>query len=227
MTFICQRDPAELIDSLQTVLPGLDLGRLQHKVKTEHSGHHSVGHFRFYMPEVLSPQILVLVNSQEDPQRKRLLLMFYGNRQIFTHIQSVLEQKCNVMSQPISLTTGEMKSALNYAQLSGLDASVEIWFGKLNTQGKLGSIIINVGDAELKKLKASSKKKSVHTADLILNSVIEESKINLNELQLIKVKCALFTLTSDGKVNFSEYMSLKEDGNNSIWFYIATLINSV
>lgn len=217
---------------------------LEYKVKIDEDDNTKIGHFRFYLPTVLTPQIMILIQSKTaDPHRKKLIMMFYGNNVIYNYLQEYLEDSCNCLIKPISLNTEDMKDFIDYPVEQGSIDSIgllELWFGKLETNGKLGSIIINIGENELKNVYKGHVKsqKDSNTDDEINNevmkpifdSLINETKISFNDLKLVKVKCLLFSISYDGRANFSELMSPvrgNEDDRISIWFYLDKLIDNL
>lgn len=239
---------------------------LEYKVKVDQDAETKVGHFRFYLPSVLSPQILIVIQSlRRDPRRKKLLVLFHGNSALQGYLQEFLEDNGNCVMRPLSLSSRVMRDFVDHVVQQGSLSTVgdlELWFGKLNTRGKLGSIVINMAEKEIHALYKGQRVRGgereenetevpLGIMNVLYQNITRETTIKFEDLSLVKVKCMLFSITSEGRVNFGDLMTpmrkqmLEEssdissdkpqdkssadfpDDRISIWFYLDRLLEAL
>lgn len=199
------------------------------------------GHFRFHLPPMIPPQILVLVRTTTP---NRILLMFHGNQKFLSVLTRHIKSNFNCTTMDVRFTNSLLRQTLEWAAMNDTLESIgtmELWFGKLNTKrGKLGSIIIRVNESDLLKLRTLIKqhlREHTHDTETTLQTILYEyltsrTSIQFDALPLVKLRCELFTISVDGKVRFTSSMShlghtaklSKKDDRLSIWWVIRKLL---
>lgn len=192
------------------------------------------GHFRFHLPPIIPPQIIILIKS---PIPNKLLLFFQGNIKFLNIFTNHIQSKFQCAITDISLNNLFFEKCLNWCIINDKLNSIgtlELWFGKLETKGKLGSIIIKIEENDLLKLK-SLVNDNERITSILYEYLKHETSILFENLPLVKIRCQLFTISVDGKIKFSPLMShlgktaksLKNDERLSIWWIIRTLSNNI
>lgn len=193
----------------------------------------STGHFRFYLPPVLAPQILILIKNP-DPESNKMILLFHGNFKLLPVFTSFLQSKFDCTIDDIRIDNTFMESLVNWSVMNDVIDSIntlELWFGKLHTGGKLGSIVIKVESKDiklLKKLILQSADTNNGFMEMLLEQLRKETSISFDKLSLVKLKCDLFTIDSEGRLKMFRSMShlgesdrkRKNDQRLSIWWII-------
>lgn len=196
----------------------------------------STGHFRFYLPPVLAPQILILIKNP-DPDSNRLVLLFHGNVKLLPVFTSYIQSKFDCTVEDIRIDNTFMDLLLNWSIMNDVFDSIntlELWFGKLKTGGKLGSIIIKVESKDIKTLKKITLEEANNNRGfmgLLLEQLRKETSISFHKLSLVKLKCDLYTIDTDGKLKMFRTMThlgesdrkQRNDQRLSIWWIIHRL----
>lgn len=207
------------------------------------------GHFRFHLPPLIPPQIFILVKSPKDKYYKnsqKLLLFFHGNIKFLSVFTKHIEKEFNCTINDLHPNNQILKSTLNWCIMNDTLNSVgniELWFGKLKTNGKLGTIVVNIKendifnfkDIYLKEINNNNNNNEDEDEDELIILLYEylkfKTSISFDKLNLIKLKCRLFTITIDGKIKFTSLMShlgrsakqSKHDNRLTIWWIIRHL----
>lgn len=203
------------------------------------------GHFRFHLPPMISPQLIILVKSpnQSDQISNQLLLFFHGNLKFLPVFTKHLQNQFNCAISDLNIDNDSLKSCLNWSVLNdklNTIGGIQLWFGKLQTKGKLGTIVINIDEKDIFKFrdicdqyyKENEGNDDTETLSVLLFEYLSsQTQISFDKLTLVKLKCQLFTISVDGKVRFNSLMShlgkkakeAKGDERLSIWWIIRLL----
>lgn len=192
------------------------------------------GHFRFYLPPIIQPQFVIFVKCANVSNK--LLLMYHGNSKFLPIFTSYIQNTFDCTLSDIQLNNLKMNECLNWCiDNDTLDSigDFELWFGKLQTSGKLGSILMTIKDRDVKNLKQLIKNlvDPDDFSDILYEYLESQSSISFNRLALVKLKCQLFTISCDGKIKFTSSMShighneklKRKDERLSIWWIIRKL----
>lgn len=199
------------------------------------------GHFRFHLPPIIPPQIFILVKSPVDKYYKnsqKLLLFFHGNIKFLPVFTKHIEQEFNCIINDIHPNNQLLKSCLNWCVMNDTLNSIgniELWFGKLKTNGKLGTIVVNIQENDIISFKDIYLKEMNSKNDKLISLLFEylkfKTSISFDKLNLVKLKCQLFTITVEGRIRFTNLMShlgrsakqSKQDNRLTIWWLIRNL----
>lgn len=202
------------------------------------------GHFRFHLPSVIPPQLVIIVKSPTTKQQKinnsgRLLLFFHGNTKFLPIFTNHIQDKFNCAITDLALDNTTLQSCLNWCVINdtlGSIGNMELWFGRLKTRGKLGTIVINIEEKDMLEFRDAYTSEENFQDGTELSALLYEylelkTSISFEKLTLVKLKCQLFTLSIDGKVKFSNSMShlghkakqARGDQRLSIWWIIRRL----
>ncbi|KAG0677423.1 hypothetical protein C6P40_004633 [Pichia californica] len=205
------------------------------------------GHFRFHLPSIMPPQIFILIKSpilNEYDISKKLLLLFHGNSKFLPVFTSHIEENFNCTITNVIPNNNTLQSCLNWCVINeklNSIGNIELWFGKLQTKGKLGTIVITIEEKDIlmfrdiymmTKVKGNKDDDDDTNLSVLLYEYLEsKTKISFDKLILVKLKCQLFTIAVDGKVKFTSSMShlgkkskeSKRDNRLTIWWIIRRL----
>lgn len=201
------------------------------------------GHFRFHLPGIIPPQLVILVRSpsrQPDGGGKsgKLLLFFHGNTKFLPIFTSHIQEGFNCTITDLVPDNATLQSCLDWCVIHDTLSSignVELWFGRLQTKGKLGTIIVHIEEKDMLEFRDAFQAEDGTDGEelsAVLNEYLgSKTSISFDKLTLVKLKCQLFTLSVDGKVKFSSSMShlgqrakqARGDNRLSIWWIIRRL----
>ncbi|GMM30953.1 hypothetical protein DAMA08_036980 [Martiniozyma asiatica (nom. inval.)] len=175
------------------------------------------GHFRFCLLPAVGVQIGVYVPGEKS---RSGLFLFNGNNLFLNIFTSFFERKGCILNKPIinSLT---MRSCLDDVLVNNF-GDIEIWFGRFDTKGKLGSIVVKVSGEDWLTLGSTEN---------LFEFIENQSQLKMKDIKVIRVKCGCFSLTWTGKLSFTSLMSptkTPKDGDTrlSIWIILRKLIKN-
>lgn len=212
------------------------------------------GHFRYQLPLILPPQILVIISDFQN--RNKLLLIYHGNNKLFDIITNYLRNSFNcLIDQDFKFNSNFLASSLNWSiENDKLESvgNIGLWFGKLETNGKLGTIIVRIFEKDMKTIKNSvlnkddsggrgsdsdsdsdnedgdDDNKKDKIMEYLYNHLEKQTSINFHKLLLVRIQCDLFTIYQDGRIRFTDNMtpkpSVKNDKRLSIWGIISKIL---
>jgi hypothetical protein len=192
------------------------------------------GHFRFHLPPVIPPQLIILMKCPTF--QDKLLLFYHGNSKFLPIFTSNIQNTFDCTISDIVIGNEMMQECISWAinnDVLDCTGGLELWFGKLQTSGNLGSIIIRIEDKDIKIIHDSLKVQNDENqfAEVLYEYLQSQTSISFKQLHLVKLKCQLFTLYMDGKVKFTSFMShlghkqksKHGDQRLSIWWIIRYL----
>lgn len=195
------------------------------------------GHFRFYLPPVLAPQIVILIKCPE-PNNNDLLLLYHGNPKFLPVFTSEIQYKYDCTISDVQINNDFMKLLMQWSVMNDtLDSigEIELWFGAMPTEGKLGSILIKVKEKDIKVLKKLILTKQVDDdtsfGELLYKQLQVNTSVSFDQLSLVKLRSDLFSIDTNGKLTMFSTMShlgyseklVKGDQRLSIWWIIKHL----
>ncbi|ODQ45969.1 hypothetical protein PICMEDRAFT_148306 [Pichia membranifaciens NRRL Y-2026] len=202
------------------------------------------GHFRFHLPGIIPPQLVILVRS---PSRRsadggdrpgKMLLFFHGNIKFLPIFTSHIQEGFDCTITDLVPDNATLQSCLDWCVVHDTLSSIgniELWFGRLQTKGKLGTIVVHIEEKDMLEFRDAFQMEDGTDGEelsAVLNEYLaSKTSISFDKLTLVKLKCQLFTLSVDGKVKFSSSMShlgqrakkAKGDNRLSIWWIIRRL----
>lgn len=196
------------------------------------------GHFRFHLPPMIPPQLVILVRCPNTaPEDNKLLLFYHGNVKLLSVFVNFIQTHFDCSINDTTFSNDLIQRCLNWSVMNDTLNSIgmiELWYGKLNTGGKLGSIVIKIYEKHFKIIRELITKDALDDGEFsqILNGYLEsQTSIAFDKLTLIKMKSEMFTISVDGKIKFSNFMSqlghtskkAKGDDRLSIWWIIRQL----
>lgn len=195
------------------------------------------GHFRFHLPPIIPPQFMILVKfpSEISKESDKLLFFFHGNNKFIPIFTNYIRETYNCTITDLYLDNEILQECLNWAIMNDtLDSigNIELWFGRLQTDGKLGTIVINIEEKDIVNLRKLIKESSDNDIISVLYKHLSDTTtISFEKIPLVKIKCNLFTISVDGRVRFTSSMShlgnteKQENGDSrlSIWWIIRHL----